>query len=190
MSKEPQDIELAKPKSWMEPTTAIEPDGRESPLPTYEHHLLCNSAGRFPAELNEWEDEVLALEQARPGFVAWYRNPARSSQDSLGVAYVENGEYKIVRPDFIVFSKNSDGSISASIVDPHGTQFADALPKLKGLAAYAESHGNAFQRVEVIAKFGGKLRVLDLMDKDVRAAAVRADDAQSLYQGKFAADFG
>ena len=127
MSTEPQDIDLAKPKSCMEATSAHETEGGETPLPTYEYHLLCSDDGTFPAELNAWEIEVLEVETQRQGFIAWYRNPSRSSQDSLGVAYTENDQIKIFRPDFIFFSTQSDGTIAADIVDPHGTQFSDAL---------------------------------------------------------------
>ncbi len=50
---------------------------------------------------NDWEREVLQAEMQRAGFVAWYRNPARATQDSLGIAYADNGPIKMVRPDFL-----------------------------------------------------------------------------------------
>jgi hypothetical protein len=90
--------------------------------------------------------------------------------------------YAIVRPDFLFFTRNSSGSIVADIVDPHGTQFADALPKAKGLAAYAESHGSAYRRIDVIAKVGDKLRALDLKDSSVRKAVLESTDARVLYE--------
>jgi hypothetical protein len=161
MSADPEDIDLAKPKSWMENTSAREADGSETPLPAYTHHMLCDEAGTFPAEMNDWETKVLNAEMERQGFLAWYRNPSRSSQDSLGIAYVDDQKVKIVRPDFIFFSKQSNGSIAADIVDPHGTQFSDALPKLKGLARYAEVHSSVYRRIESIAKVGDTLRVLE-----------------------------
>jgi type III restriction enzyme len=105
MSTDPEDIDLAKPKSWMEATSVREADGNETPLPTYERHMLCGEDGRFPAELNAWEIKVLTTEMQREGFTAWYRNPSRSSQDSLGVTYVVNAQVKIVRPDFIFFPR-------------------------------------------------------------------------------------
>ena len=83
----PEDIDLAKPTSWMQATSAREADGSETPLPTYKHHLLCDEEGMFPAEMNEPESKVLTTEMQRQGFQAWYRNPSRASQDSLGVAY-------------------------------------------------------------------------------------------------------
>ena len=52
MSAEPEDIDIAKPRSWMEATSAREADGSVASLPTYEHHMLCGEDGTFPAELN------------------------------------------------------------------------------------------------------------------------------------------
>jgi len=188
-STDPEDIDLVKPTSWMEATTALEANGSETPLPTYEHHLLCNEHGVFPAEMNEWESSVLKTEMQRDGFQAWYRNPSRASQDSLGIAYNDNGKVKIVRPDFIFFAMQEDGTIAADIVDPHGTYLSDALPKLQGLASYTETHLNVYRRVETVAKVGDKLRVLDLTDTAVRKAVAEARDAKSLYEGAFASDF-
>jgi hypothetical protein len=53
-------------------------------------------------------------------------------------------------------------------VDPHGTQFSDALAKLKGLAKYAETHSQVFRRIETVAKVDDTLRVLDLTDPEIR----------------------
>ncbi len=189
MSSEPEDIELSKPKSWMEATSAREADGSEVPLPSYEHHLLCGEDGTFPAEMNAWETEVLNAEMQRKDFQAWYRNPSRSSQDSLGVAYTNKAQVKIVRPDFIFFSAQSNGSIAADIVDPHGTQFSDALLKLQGLAQYAKSHSNIYRRIESVAKIGNTLRVLDLTNVRIREAVAEAQDAKSLYESHFASDY-
>jgi hypothetical protein len=117
---------------------------------------------------------------ARPGMVAWYRNPDRSSQDSLAIAYEHQGRTKMLRPDFIFFSE-TQGEIRVSIVDPHGTQFDDALPKIIGLATFAERHADKLHRVEAIAKIGEHYRGLDLTDAQVRSAITSALDAQTLY---------
>lgn len=188
-STDPEDIDLTRPASWMEATSVREADGSERSLPTYEHHLLCDEAGVFPLETNNWEGEVLMTEMQRQGFRAWYRNPSRSSQDSLGIAYTENNRFKILRPDFIFFSTQADGTIAADIVDPHGIHFSDALPKLQGLAQYAETHSQVYRRIEAVAKIGEKLRVLDLTDSTVRKAVFEAQDAKTLYEGAFASDF-
>jgi type III restriction enzyme len=83
----------------------------------------------------------------------------------------------------------SDGTTVADIVDPHGTQYSDALPKLQGLACYAEAYAKIYRRIEVVAKVGDKLRVLDLTDSTVRKAVTEAKDAKSLYEGMLASDY-
>ncbi|AHB47853.1 type III restriction enzyme, res subunit [Hyphomicrobium nitrativorans NL23] len=189
MSAEPADVDLVKPNNWIVPTTALNADGTETPLSTYEHHLLCREDGMFPAEFNSWEVAVLAKEMERDGFIAWYRNPSRSSQDSLGITYEAGGEVRIMRPDFLVFAKMADGSIGTDIIDPHGTQFSDAIPKLRGLAKYAQTHRAQYRRIESIAKVGDKLRVIDLTDNRVRVAIQAADDAKALFESEIASDY-
>jgi type III restriction enzyme len=189
MSTEPQDIDLTKPKSWMAPTFAREANGEEHPLPTREHHLLCDADGEFPINLNDLEEDVLDRELSRTGFLAWYRNPSSASQESLAIAYQDGTTTKMVRPDFVFFSERADGSVGAVIVDPHGYHFADALPKLRGLANYAATHGAVYQRIEAVAKVGDKLRVLDLTSANVRKAVEGAADAKALYEGSHASDY-
>jgi hypothetical protein len=88
MSSQPQDIDLARPRSWLEPTTVRSPDGTETQIAMFESHLLCDESGQFPIEFgSSWERDVLESEMAREGFVGWYRNPPRSSQESLAIAY-------------------------------------------------------------------------------------------------------
>jgi hypothetical protein len=82
-----------------------------------------------------------------------------------------------------------DGKVVADIVDPHGLQFDDALPKLQGLALYAEAHAKAYRRIESVVEVKGKLRVLNLMREDVRKAIASAKDAASLFVGHFASDY-
>lgn len=189
MSADPTDIDLTRPKSSMEATSLREADGSETLLPTYSHHLLCDENGTFPVVLNDWEREVLQAEMQRAGFVAWYRNPARATQDSLGIAYTDNGQIKMVRPDFLFFARQGDGRVVADLVDPHGTQFSDALPKLRGLAEYAAAHPHAFRRIETVARVGDKLRMLDLTDAAVRQAVAKGEEAATLYAGAFASDY-
>ena len=121
------------------------------------------------------------------GFKFWYRNPNRPSQDSLGIAYTDGDETKIVRPDFVFFAEQ-DGKIVADIIDPHGSYLADALPKLKGLAGYAEAHAKIYRRIEAVAKPGDKLRRLD-MTADVRKAIMEATSAETLFKSAVAGDY-
>ena len=77
----------------------------------------------------------------------------------------------------------------ADIVDPHGTYLGDALPKLQGLAVYAEAHKHVYRRIESIAEVGGKLHVLDLTRQDVRKAVAVATSVTGLYGSELASDY-
>mgnify|MGYP000223948108 CR=1 FL=1 len=189
LSRQPQEVDLARPVSRWEATAAREKDGSEAKLPTYENHVLCDSEGAYPAELNEWERAVLRAEMKRDGFRFWYRNPGRPTQDSLGVAYVDGDDTKILRPDFLFFAEDSNGKTVADIVDPHSVDWADALAKLRGLARYAATHADVFRRVEAVAEVKGKLRVLDLTRADVRKAIEDAAGARALYEGALAKNY-
>ncbi len=189
MSAEPQDLDLVKPEARFEPTKVYLNDV-ETALPTYKKHLLCDAEGDYPVQLgSSWEEKVVEAEMKRDGFSFWYRNPQQPGQSSLGIAYLVGEQYSIVRPDFIFFSTAADGTVAADIVDPHGLHLADALPKLQGLAIYAETHADAFRRIESVAEVKGKLRVLDLTDGKVRAAIASAKDAASVFSGTLAKDY-
>lgn len=189
MSADPLDVDLARPNTWLQMTTARKADGTEEPLPRFERHMLCDDDGLFPGDFNSWEGKVVKAELERAGTVAWYRNPARASQDSLGVTYEEGGDTKIVRPDFIFFAQLDDGSIVADIVDPHGIQFGDALPKLKGLAEYAEANAGLYRRIEVVAEVGGTFRTIDLTEASARAAVKSAATVKEVYESEVAHDY-
>lgn len=189
MSTEPMDVDLARPNSWMQPTTIREADGTEKTLPRYEKHMLCNSERTFPEDFNTWEIDVLNLELNRDNSIAWYRNPARASQDSLGVTYEDAGSIKVMRPDFIFFAQLPDGGIAADIVDPHGTQFSDSIPKLRGLAQYAETSGEHFRRIDAVAKVGENYKVLDLKEFKVRAAINTSNSISDLYNSEVATNY-
>ncbi|MDQ6797439.1 MAG: hypothetical protein M3256_25655 [Actinomycetota bacterium] len=71
--------------------------------------------------------------------------------------------------DFLIVSRRDDGTVAASIVDPHGDHLADVKATLRGLADYAEQFGDRYLRS--IAKVtGGNLRSLNLLDPKVRDA--------------------
>lgn len=158
-------------------------DGSEVDLPTYRLHLLSTEAGVYPAQLNTWEEKVLVQEMQGQGFVGWYRNPNRGQQDSLAVPYKDpaTGDWKPLRPDFIFFSRGSDGELVADLVDPHGHHLADALPKLRGLADFTEVVGHSFRRIESVADVDGTFWKLNLKDEEIRQAIREAGDAKALY---------
>lgn len=192
MSAEPQRMTLTRPKNaLMETATLAEKDGDPPvPLPTRDRHLLADAHGDYPiGTLNALEVEVLDKEMGRAGALAWYRNPSRTSQDSLGVAYKDATDaWRTMRPDFVFFD-SSGVDVRVSIVDPHGHHLSDALPKLRGLAAFAAEYGAEIHRIEAIAKTGDQTRVLDLTDPHVRAAVNAAEDAKSLYGSHVAGNY-
>lgn len=192
MSTDPLPVEIARPHMWLQPTTAREPNGKEYDLERFECHLLCDEDGMFPDAFNSsWEPAILRAELQRQGNIGWYRNPARASQDSLGIVYEEAGENRIVRPDFILFVRLEDGAVAADLIDPHGDHLADALPKLKGLAKYAAENLSTFRRIEAITKLKktGAYRKLDLTKEEVRAAVEAATSAEGLYASATAEDY-
>jgi hypothetical protein len=83
-------------------------------------------------------------------------------------------------PDFIFFH-GEDAEVRVSIVDPHGTHLGDALPKLRGLADFAEACGAKLHRIEAVAKVDGEVRLLDLQDGAVRQVVKSAQSAEKLY---------
>jgi len=159
-------------------------------LPRLPGHLFADEHGSFPVDLNDWERAVMAAEVARPGFVAWYRNPGSATPASLRIAYQDDaGDWASLQPDFIVVSRRSDGSLGASIVDPHGDHLADARAKLRALASFAQRFGDRFVRVESVAKTSdGALRVLDLTEPTVRAAVLAFEGGKvtALYESDVA----
>lgn len=187
MSTEPQSVGLSKPESRYEATKARENDN-DVVFRTWKSHLLCDKDGNYPARLNDWERTVVETESNRTDFSFWYRNPQGPGPSSLGIAYIEDGEYKIVRPDFLFFAEQ-DGKVVVDLVDPHGLHLADALAKLHGLAVYAEKHACAYRRIESVAEINGKLRVLDLTRTDVRQLIMDGMSAKDLFQGTWADDY-
>jgi type III restriction enzyme len=185
MSAEPLDVDLARPTVWLQPTTARE----EVKLPRFEKHLLCDGEKLFPGDFNSWEDKVVRVELNRVGSIGWYRNPPRSSQDSLGVTYEVGNVTNIVRPDFLFFVERKGGGIAVDIVDPHGVQFADALPRIVGLARYAEQHAGVYRRIEVVAEVSGKFRSVDLTEAPARRAVLDAKSIKELFEDAAAADY-
>jgi type III restriction enzyme len=182
MSTEPQRLTITRPNNAIVETKTLDAEGNQVAIHVRSGHLLSSATGAYPVgNLNDWEIEVLDKEIGRPGAVAWYRNPARSSQDSIGVAYKDGeGTWRSMRPDFVFFAEGSEG-IEISIVDPHSHHLSDAIPKLRGLARYAERYNGEVHRIEAVTKIGETLRVLDMTNATVRLAVGQAEDAKALY---------
>ena len=188
MSLKPERLDLVVPVTAQADIKVREADGTEKVLPTDDKHLFVSSEGTYPVELNDWERKVVEAEEKQPDFVGWYRNPERGVKESLAVPYEDAGTWRALRPDFLFFSE-VNGQVVVDIVDPHGFHLADALPKLRGLAKFAEAYGDEFRRIEAVAIVGNKMRVLDLTRPVVRAEVEQTTDAQSLYESDVASDY-
>lgn len=183
MTGVPQTIPILRPKVRTE--SSRDTDG--NPVLTRAGHLMADADGQFPiGSLGSWEREV--LDRELPHAVAWYRNPPRSD-DALAVAYTDKkGAWRRLFPDLVFFNEIG-AEVRPSIVDPHWHDLPDTLPKLRGLARYAEEHAGAFHRIEAISKVDGMLRVLDLTEQDVREAIQTASSAEDLYRGTVASNY-
>jgi superfamily II DNA or RNA helicase len=147
----------------------------------WDRHLLSDMDGNFRANLKDWESHVLRTE-LKNGAVAWYRNPA-SGRHSLQIPYQTTLGVVGLAPDFI-FVNRIRGSLVASLIDPHGTHLADAVLKLKGLAAYAERHAARYQRIQSVAKIDNEYCMLNHCDQAVRQAIhdTQASNAEELFR--------
>lgn len=191
MSTTPEPISITVPKAAQSDTKVRHPDGTEEELPTSTMHLMATADGSYPTNfVSTWESKVLESEAEQLGFNGWYRNPDRAVKESLAVAYKDElGDWRAMRPDFIFFGTTHDGKIAVDLVDPHGHHLSDALPKLRGLADFAERFSNGFRRIESVAETGGKLRVLDITKSRVRDAIRDAQSAKALYESDYASDY-
>lgn len=190
MSMEPERIDLVAPRTMQTDTKVREADGREHDLPHLGLHIMADSENLYPVDLNDWEMDVLARESGRSGFLGWYRNPSRGLPESLAVAYRdESGRWSALRPDFVFFTRTADGCVAVDLVDPHSHHLSDALPKLRGLAQFAEAYGDEFHRIESVTKVEGLLRVLDLQKPAVRSALAAGSGARALYESDLADDY-
>jgi type III restriction enzyme len=150
------------------PTVATMSDAED--IPAYGDHLFADGNGKFKTKLRKWERHVLEVERSRQGFLAWYRNPT-GGERALRIPYQEGNSYGKLYPDFVFFHRDeeSDGVV-ASLVDPHGAYLSDAGPKLRGMAAYAEKHGEEYGQVMSVTQVDGEFLFLDMLDPTIRGA--------------------
>ena len=192
MTTDPQKGVLRPPRTRIEGFSLVEEDGQITAAPLAPLHLMSDDGGQFPlTSLNNWEREVVLAELARPNVRGWYRNPSRAAVDSLGIAYRDDdtGNWRSMHPDFVFFHEVG-GKIVASIVDPHGHHLDDALMKLKALARFAGTYGEAFHRIEALAEVDGRMKVIDMKIDAVREAVlVGKHSAVDLYRSSIAVDY-
>jgi hypothetical protein len=191
MSTRPQLGILRPPRTRIE-GFSVEDDDQIVPAQLAPLHLMSDGEGQFPlTSLNSWERQIVHAELTRPNVRAWYRNPSRAAVDSLGVAYRDDAtaNWRSMHPDFVFFNEVG-GQIVASIVDPHGHHLDDAAMKLRALAAFAETYGDAFHRIEAIAEVDGGMKVIDMQKPLVREAILAGGQSVvDIYRSPLAVDY-
>ena len=160
-----------------------DPDGIE-----YDNHLLASpETGLAKMKLNGWETQLIEEEARRADFVCWLRNPSRAAW-ALCLPYELSGETKSFYPDFLIVRNAPAVDYVVDILEPHGDQYKDNLPKAKALAKYAERE-ERIGRIQLIHKSSdasgnSRFKRLDLTDIAVRDKVLRAtttDDLDSIF---------
>jgi type III restriction enzyme len=137
----------------------------------WDRHIYVEEGGAFRADLGTWEADIISDELASKDAIAWLRNIDRQEW-SLEIPYETGGKISPMFPDLILWRRTKDG-IVVDIFEPHNSALGDSFEKAQGLAKFAEGHGRAFGRIQMIrmkkggAGKGGYLR-LDLNKLAVR----------------------
>ncbi len=152
-------------------------DGKE-----YDNHLLAaEKTGVAKIKMNGWETELIEEESKRSDFVCWLRNPAGSW--GLCLPYDKGGEKKAFYPDFLIIRNDPSIGYVIDILEPHGSQYSDNLPKAKALAVYAKKE-DRLGRIQLIHKTatanGQKFIRLDLTDIDNQESVLHANTDDEL----------
>lgn len=174
------------------PSTKIEEAGSTDGVmyDTRTRHLLADESGNYPIEkLNGWERTVVDTELNRDGVevVGWYRNPSQATENAIRVPYPKSGgSWSSFQPDFVFFTRKQDNQLAASLLEPHRDQ-GDTVPKLRGLADFAERYPDDYLRIEFMAlNESGQMCKLDLKNPDVRTAVRASDNSTELFNGPHA----
>lgn len=149
----------------------------------YENHLLASpKTGIAKIKLNGWESSLIEEESRQADFVCWLRNPPRTFW-ALCLPYNINGETKSFYPDFLIVRTDPVVEYVVDILEPHGQQYSDNLPKAKALAEYAKKE-DRLGRIQLIHKTsdagGNRLIRLDLTDIAVQDKVLRASNDDEL----------
>ncbi len=192
LAVDPQRGVLGEPRLRMEDYKVVDKSGAVSVAPLLRDHLMADKNGEYPlGGLNPWEIDVVRTEMARTGALAWYRNPPRPALDSVTIAYRDHeGNWRSMHPDFVFFHE-VDGSVRASIVDPHGHHLDDATTKLRALADFVERYPKAFHRVEQVTQLGAILRSIPL-HMEMARTSVRETGRSivEIYESDIAIEYG
>jgi len=130
------------------PVTFEDPIMVDRADPLWPRHVYVDENGMFGWKANGWEAAVLNTELTDESVVAWLRNFPRKPR-SLCVPYEIGGQHKGLYPDMVMFRRVGDRLVM-DILDPHDPGRDESVEKAKGLAVYAEKHGQQFGRIELI----------------------------------------
>ena len=150
----------------------------------YQNHLLASpETGIAKMKLNGWESELIDEEARRNDFVCWLRNQSKAAW-SLCLPYTMDNEVKGFYPDFIIVRSEPSCGYVVDILEPHGDQYKDNLPKAKALADYARKvdYMGRIQMIHKSSDASGKSRFkrLDFTDMTVRDKVLRANSSDDL----------
>lgn len=163
LAKDPQALDLLPPTEIM---VAVDDDPK-SGFRNYPSHLFVDEKGIFPANLNQWEHQVIEQEMQREDFIGWLRNVERKPW-ALALPYEYRGEFKPMCPDFLEVRKEA-GHLVVDILEPHGEQHSENFAKARGLAQFGAKHDPHSGRIEFIRIINGEMKQLDLANKSIRA---------------------
>ncbi len=145
---------------------------RDPKEPLWADHLYVEADGTFRTSLTSWEEGVLRDEMKRDDFAGWLRNVDRKAW-SLEVPYQEDGVWKPMFPDMLIV-RNSGGGFEFDILEPHDDSRTDNIHKAKGLALFAERHGDKFKRIQMIRKKGDSYVRLEMNKSAVQTRVRKA----------------
>ena len=154
-------------------------DGKE-----YDNHLYVDDeTGKAKIKLNTWEDAVLSEEMRRPDFVCWLRNQSRAKW-ALCLPYEKDGKMAGFYPDFLIIRRDPVLGYIVDVLEPHGQQYADNLPKAKALAQYGKDEPRIarLQLIHMDKDITGKSRLkrLDLAKNSVRGLVSQVQTVDEL----------
>ena len=91
-------------------------------------------------------------------------------------------------PDMLIVRRDGN-DFRFDILEPHDASLADNLEKAKGLASFAEKHGDVFGRIQLIRKSKNGFARLDL-NRSVVRDKLRLVTSNAQIDDLFASDAG
>lgn len=150
----------------------------------YENHLYVDDeTGKAKIKLNGWEEAVLTEEMKRPDFVCWLRNQSKAKW-GLCLPYEKEGKMVGFYPDFLIIRRDPALGYIVDVLEPHGQQYADNLPKARAMAQYGKDEPRVarLQLIHMDKDITGKSRLkrLDLAKNSVRGLVLQAQTMDEL----------